>query len=105
MYLPIADLQVYISYWYNYLCGIRTRMSNATNTKIPPWEANLPNVAIEWLAPLFRIWEIAGFKSQFRLSWVKFYAVSITPSKQRPWEYLKLGHGRFLPHPSQLIIH
>jgi hypothetical protein len=33
-----------------------------------------------------------------RLSWLKFFVVFISPSKEIPLQYLKLGHDRFLPY-------
>jgi hypothetical protein len=40
-----------------------------------------------------------------RLSWLRFFVVFLSPSRQMPGQYLKLGHDLSLPHPFQLIIH
>jgi hypothetical protein len=48
-----------------------------------------------------------GFKSRpgDQLFWLRFLVVFLSPSRQMPGYYLKLGHDRFLPHPFQFIVH
>jgi hypothetical protein len=67
-----------------------------------------PNVVVEWLTLLLRIWEGShsnlGTETDY-LDWVFSLFSSLPPARQMPEEYLILGHGRFLQLPSQFIIH
>jgi hypothetical protein len=65
-----------------------------------------PNIAIEWLTILLRIWRSRVqiyyriSRSILRVSWFS----SVTPDNCRD-RTLKLGHDHFLPNPLQFIIH
>jgi hypothetical protein len=66
----------------------------------------LPNAVVEWLTRLLRILEVpdSNIGPKNRLFWWGF-VVLLSPSKQMPGEYLKLGHYRFIPHYFQFFIH
>jgi hypothetical protein len=48
-----------------------------------------------------------GFKSRpgDRLSWLRYFVVFLSSSKQMQGSTSKLGYDHFLPHPFQFIIH
>jgi hypothetical protein len=48
-----------------------------------------------------------GFLSRpgVQLSRLTFFLIFLSPSTKIPGQSLKLGHGRFLPHPLQFVIH
>jgi hypothetical protein len=60
-----------------------------------------PYVVVEWLT-LLQIREVPG--SNFGLE-TEVFVVFLSPSRQIPGWYPKLGHDRFLFHPLQFTIH
>jgi hypothetical protein len=66
------------------------------------------NRAVGWSSEAFYLYLGGGvFESRTGnwLSRLKYFVVFLSRPRKMPRYHLKLGHGRFLPHPFQLFIH
>jgi hypothetical protein len=58
----------------------------------------------KWLTLLLHKWEVPGSNLGPETNYNEIFMVFLSPSRQLPKYYVKLGHDHFLPHPLQFII-
>jgi hypothetical protein len=80
-------------------CTSETLVSKSVHTALQPTNRT------SWLTILLRFREVPGSNIGPETGHPEVCVILLSPYRQMPRKYLKLGHDRFLSHSFQFIIH